>query len=352
MPPKKPRDTGPVKSRPERAAAEADPATVQKYLRYEQGLLALRLLGDRSVFLILRDTFLGPRRFEELRRRTGASRGTLSSRLKLLAREGILYRNPYRGVTARPEYRLTDKGLALWPVMVELREWESSWGGSEILVLHVRHIPCGRITRPMMTCVHCHTVIDARDVSVEPGTGLGRGAPPYAALRRRKTEPSKPGDEVDTALFHTADVIGDIGTGKVLVALFFGLHRYDDLLISSKLATNILANRLRRLLVAGVVSKRLYQAAPRRFEYRLTEKGWALYPSFVALHEWATKWLPGPHGPGVVLRHKPCGKLIETQVVCNECLGEIRTDNLRLDPVSLRSSADARSPARARPARA
>ena len=57
---------------------------------------ALAVVGDRWTCLILRDAFLGIRRFEDFRRRSGAARGTLTSRLKSLVENGILYRSPYQ----------------------------------------------------------------------------------------------------------------------------------------------------------------------------------------------------------------------------------------------------------------
>ena len=73
----------------------------------------MAIIGDRWAFMIIRDIYLGVRQFEELRRRSGAARGTLASRLKALVRHGLLYRNPYQSAPVRYEYRLTDKGLDL-----------------------------------------------------------------------------------------------------------------------------------------------------------------------------------------------------------------------------------------------
>src|SRR5215475_14385959 len=81
---------------------------------------ALHVLGDRWSFVVLREIFNGLRRFDDMRLRTAIPRQVLSDRLALLVEEGLLRREPYRepGQRARYEYRLTSKGLDLYPVLV------------------------------------------------------------------------------------------------------------------------------------------------------------------------------------------------------------------------------------------
>ncbi len=103
--------------------------TIRVLLRSGEGARTLQSMGDRWSFLLMRDAFLGIRRFEDLRRRTGASRGTLTARLNALVEQGMLYRSPYGNAPSRLEYRLTEKGLAFYPVALCLWVWESHWGG-------------------------------------------------------------------------------------------------------------------------------------------------------------------------------------------------------------------------------
>src|SRR5262250_3602557 len=86
---------------------------------------ALDIVGEKWTFLVLREAFNGVRRFDDMQRRTGAPRQVLSDRLARLVAEGMLRRVPYqeRGQRARLEYRLTDKGLDLYQVLVSLMEW-------------------------------------------------------------------------------------------------------------------------------------------------------------------------------------------------------------------------------------
>src|ERR1700755_2040926 len=86
---------------------------------------AVAVIGERSTFLVLREAFNGVRRFDDMQRRTGMPRQVLSQRLAHLAEEGLLRKVPSRqaGQRSRAEYRLTEKGLDLYPVLVALMEW-------------------------------------------------------------------------------------------------------------------------------------------------------------------------------------------------------------------------------------
>src|SRR5918998_127305 len=83
----------------------------------------LELVGERWTLLIVRDAFLGIRRFDDFQRNLGIARNVLQSRLERLVEEGILKREPYQERPPRYEYRLTRKGVDLWPVLVALMGW-------------------------------------------------------------------------------------------------------------------------------------------------------------------------------------------------------------------------------------
>ncbi|MGB3807895.1 MAG: helix-turn-helix domain-containing protein [Erythrobacter sp.] len=86
---------------------------------------ASRILGDRWVILILREAFLGATRFEEFMPNTGINRAALTSRLTALVEHGILERDP--PAAKRAEYRLTQAGRELAPIMSEMRDWGEKW---------------------------------------------------------------------------------------------------------------------------------------------------------------------------------------------------------------------------------
>ena len=87
-------------------------------------LRATNVMGDQWSLLILREFFLaGPRRFQDLQDVLAVSPNTLSGRLKRLEAAGILKRHRYSANPPRSEYRLSDKGQALAPVMNALHKW-------------------------------------------------------------------------------------------------------------------------------------------------------------------------------------------------------------------------------------
>src|SRR5215813_10036932 len=86
---------------------------------------ALGVLGDRWTLLVLREVFNGVRRFDEISSHLGVARDVLTRRLAILVDEGILVRVPYQqpGARTRYEYRLTEAGRDLRPVLLALIEW-------------------------------------------------------------------------------------------------------------------------------------------------------------------------------------------------------------------------------------
>ena len=133
---------------------------------------ALEVVGEWWTLLILRDAFLGVRRFDDFVERLGISRNVLTNRLDTLVATGILERRPYDEARGRYDYLLTDKGRALWPVMTALRQWGDEWiygDGNEPLL--IEHRSCGHTTTAQMTCDTCGEVLDARSVRAIPGPG-------------------------------------------------------------------------------------------------------------------------------------------------------------------------------------
>ena len=135
---------------------------------------AVEILGERAAFLVLREAFNGVRRFDDMQRRTGLPRQVLSSRLARLVGEGLLRKVPYQeaGQRSRTEYRLTSKGLDLYPVLVALMEWgdryEASPDGPPVVL---RHRDCGEPVRLQLSCAAGHVLESARDVAPVPGPG-------------------------------------------------------------------------------------------------------------------------------------------------------------------------------------
>jgi len=128
---------------------------------------SMAVLGERWTFVILRSAFMGARRFEDYQSSTGIARNILTDRLKTLVDHDILARRPYAEHPGRTlyEYRLTEKGLDLYPVMVSLMRWGNRYGGFEDgPPVELEHKLCGHTTAPRLVCSECGEDLRARDV--------------------------------------------------------------------------------------------------------------------------------------------------------------------------------------------
>ena len=126
---------------------------------------SLSVIGDRWTILILRDAFLGARRFDDFRASLRCSPHVLSTRLAKLTRNGVLERRPYQTAPVRHEYRLTEKGRDLYPVIAGLLGWGERWmTSSDRRAITLVHRDCGHETTPTLTCSACGHALDARSV--------------------------------------------------------------------------------------------------------------------------------------------------------------------------------------------
>jgi DNA-binding HxlR family transcriptional regulator len=103
---------------------------------------AVDIIGDRWSLMILRDAFFGVRRFSQFKRRLGITQAVLSARLSHLIEQELLERAAIDAELSREEYRLTDRGRALFPVVVALMQWGDRWVHGDIgapLVLRDRN---------------------------------------------------------------------------------------------------------------------------------------------------------------------------------------------------------------------
>jgi DNA-binding HxlR family transcriptional regulator len=135
----------------------------------------LEVIGEWWTLLILRDSFQGVRRFDDFQRRLGVARNVLTQRLDRLVEQGILERRQYQDRPARYEYRLTEKGLDLYPVVIALMDWGDRWAtdpdGPPVTLTHK---PCGHDGTPIFTCPHCSEKVTARDMRFRYNAGRPR----------------------------------------------------------------------------------------------------------------------------------------------------------------------------------
>ena len=147
---------------------------------------ALEVVGERWSLLIVRDILLGLRRFDELQAHLGIARNVLQTRLERLQEHDVIERVPYQQHPLRHEYRLTEKGLDLWPTIVALMKWGDRYaapeGGPAVLI---EHRGCGGSVDEHRICERCGAKLKARDAVGRPGPGA---SPKHPLLQAERTQ--------------------------------------------------------------------------------------------------------------------------------------------------------------------
>jgi DNA-binding HxlR family transcriptional regulator len=150
---------------------------------------SLEVVGERWTLLIIRDVFLGIRKFEDLHRSLGVARNILQARLELLCDEGVLERRPYQ--EGRFEYCLTPKGQQLWPALMALLRWGDRHYATNGRPRLIKHRDCGGEVTEALTCDKCGQSLKLKDLYWEWGPGSKQWAKQKRGRRRpgRKRSP-------------------------------------------------------------------------------------------------------------------------------------------------------------------
>ena len=119
------------------------------------------------------------------------------------------------------------------------------------------------------------------------------------------------------------EAIGDYWCFLILRECFFGVHRFDALVRNIGIATNVLSQRLAHLTHHGILERRADPEDGRRWEYRLTPKGLALYPLTLGFIRWGDEWMNDGKGPPLTLIHRDCGKAFKPTMCCSVCGGPV-----------------------------
>ena len=124
---------------------------------------------------------------------------------------------------------------------------------------------------------------------------------------------------VDTCTIARAmAILGERWTVVVLREVFNGVRRFDDMRVRTGIPRQVLANRLAALVEHGVLRRAPYRepGSRVRHEYRLTPKGFDLYPMLIAVAEWGNRYLSDPEGPPLEFAHRGCGEAVHVEVRC------------------------------------
>lgn len=306
--------------------APHDADDTQRLITASSASRALNLMGDRWVLMISSLAFVGVTRFEEFQSSIGIARSLLTSRLRRLEAAGVLERSRYCERPPRDEYLLTEMGRDLFGPSMMIIRWEKRWFHDPKVRAHNLKHTCGHTFMPECRCNHCRKEIIARETVGEPGPGAGFEAAPQARSQRRSTVDNKNG--TDAMIERSIEVLGDRWIAHVIAHAFYGRRRFSEFQQALGVATNILSERLNRLVSLGILEQRLYQESPARYEYKLTEKGLDLFPLVLELVRWGARWMSGPEGPPEQIRHLPCQQIVTPVITCSHCGEEVTRESI------------------------
>ena len=125
-------------------------------------------IGERWTFMVLRDALYGVRRFDDFQQSLGIARNILAKRLAKLLEAGIMRKEPYHERPSRYEYRLTEKGRDLVPVLTSLLAWGDKWETENEPPVRLIHTTCDSAMHSHSVCSECGDEINAFNLRLDP----------------------------------------------------------------------------------------------------------------------------------------------------------------------------------------
>lgn len=294
---------------------------------------AIDVVGDAWVLRVLRSAFRGARRFSDFLNELPVSRAVLSDRLSRMVGDDLLAREATQGGHA--EYRLTDRGLDLWTVLLAMWQWERHHGtgvdpsapAADRPRPGLRHTVCGHVIEPVYACAGCRSPVTAFDTAIaEPRPDQepsARGAQPVDLPPRKRYRKSRSDDR--DRLPTLMRVFGDRWNTALMAAALQGARTFSDFERLVAIGPTQLADRLVEMQTMDLMRPRSY--AGTRQEYRLTRTAIATYPITLELMRWGDRWLWQGRSP-LQVRHGSCGALLHTQWRCSHCQHPIERSDL------------------------
>jgi DNA-binding HxlR family transcriptional regulator len=294
---------------------------------------SFEILGGAWTFLVLREAlFEGVVQFDSFKSNLGIARESLKRVLNRLVRNGVMDHRPLTPGGLRKGYFLTEQGRDLLPVLVAAHNWGQTWAVEGQPPEQLTHKNCGQPLEQAIVCSHCHNPVDPREVSFTSQIKKrSKGREKFAKMRyveQALLERQRP-----SSIARTMATIGDPWSFLIIRECFYGIRRFDIFQQRLSIASNILTARLKRLIAAGVLRTQPVPDQPHLSEYRLTEKGMALYSLPLAIIAWGDKWLAGPGGPPLILTHKHCNHVFSVEVRCVRCDMGVTLDDVEYQTV-------------------
>ncbi|MCF8466094.1 MAG: winged helix-turn-helix transcriptional regulator [Sneathiella sp.] len=289
---------------------------------------SFEVLGGAWTFLVLREAlFDGVVQFDGFQSNLGIARESLKRVLRRLVRHGVLEQRSLNPEGLRKGYFLTNQGRGLLPALVAALNWGEDWASDGSTPERLIHKECGHKLKNAIVCSHCHQPVDPRDVSFESRIKRrSKGREKFAKMRyveQALLERQRP-----CSIARAMATIGDPWSFLIIRECFYGIRRFDAFQHRLSIASNILTARLKRLVSAEVLRTAPVPDYPHRSEYRLTEKGLALYAVPLAIIAWGDKWLAGSKGPPLLLTHKSCGHQFSVELRCRSCEMAVTLDDI------------------------
>jgi DNA-binding HxlR family transcriptional regulator len=220
-------------------------------------------------------------------------------------------------------------GQDLYGLGLMIRRWGRGVNKAKVTPIHRQ---CGRkMMKPEAVCANCGNAVIAGQTDCED-----RGSAndePYAWLRRQRRSKVTSSQVQNPGPFeHALDILGDRWTYLVVAAAFYGIRRFTAFADTLGIATNILSDRLTRLVEAKIFEHLPASDRSNVYECHLTEKGRDLFPVIVALLQWGDTWLLGSRKPSLIFRHQPCGRRLKCIFICDICGRSVRYADIIYQP--------------------
>ncbi len=290
---------------------------------------AAQVLCDRASLLLLLCSHAGLGTYTALATRSALPSKVLSARLAQLVADGLLVRMPYALRPLRYAYHLSYMGQDLFDVLALCAAWEEAQPSQVArtnLPVRVQHLGCTQansatsaLAPVLLHCAACNSTVGIRDVLLrvhqKQVTKLGAST---ATTRRSSMHAAQPHANTGP-LAQSLVVLGDKWAIELLVCAFFGVRQFSAFAQHTGIASNILTDRLERLVQVGLLSRASAEHSARTGSYLLTDKGRAFYPVVLAIQRWADAWLAHRIRSPVKLVHSACGKTLMPQLVCMHC---------------------------------
>jgi DNA-binding HxlR family transcriptional regulator len=276
------------------------------------------LLRDAWSWMILREAIFNRAiRFSEFQERLAISPKILSARLGALSEGGLFDRHTIEGRGGPVEYRLTEMGKDFASCLLSAMRWGLRWRDPKAQVRpRIIHTKCKRPFTAEFRCSHCAEPIKSRDVTV---VSMHRASADLIGRRRQRRPDLDVIDRSGTCpIAYTLRVIGDRWSSLVIRECFLGTKRFGEFEEHLGIASNILSDRLDRLVGLGILVTSPLADEPSRFGYWLTEKGHDLYSVPLSILTWGEQWLANGRAP-TKLKHKLCGHPMRAILSCASC---------------------------------